>query len=144
MLLATLRTRKRVISLAFSALAVGAVLVIAAQPFAAEFLGRWEVQRAYDSLRLPDGWTQLDPPVMQVPHRGFVLLSAVYRRPNDAFANLATFLDFETTQGWRPIGGAPDLSTTILQGNDLSLAASVIQGAGVVRVELSRTVSTWW
>ena len=135
--------RRRAATVAIAAL-LGAVLVVASQPFAAELLGRWDVQRAHDSLRLPDGWSELDPPVTQVPHRGFVLLSAVYRRHGDSVANLAAFLEFETAQGWQPVGGAPDQSTTILQRNDLSLAAAVIQGAGVVRVELSRTVDTWW
>lgn len=141
--IARVRPRRRVIA-AVVAVAVGAVLVVAAQPFAAELLARWEVQRAHDSLTLPVGWSALGPPVTQVPRRGFVLLSAAYRRPGDGSANLTAFREFETAQGWRVIGGAPDLSTAILQRNDLSLAAAVIQGAGVVRVELSRTVDTWW
>jgi len=126
------------------AVAVGAVLIIAAEPFAAEIVGRFLVQRAYDELRLPDGWSQLDPPFTQVPHRGFVLLSVVYKRPGETVANLAAFVEFETARGWQSAGGAPDLSTAILRSDDLFLTASVIQGAGVVRVELQRTVDTWW
>ncbi len=138
------RKRSRGIWAVGLAIALGVALVVAIQPFAAEILGRWSVQRAYDGLRLPDGWSELDPPVTQVPHRGFLLLSAAYKRPGDAFANLAAFVEFETARGWQPAGGAPDLSTAILRGDNLFLAASVIQGAGVVRVELQRTVETWW
>ncbi|MEA2661576.1 MAG: hypothetical protein QOH08_1148 [Chloroflexota bacterium] len=126
------------------AVVVAAVLVVAIEPYAAEIGGRFQVQRAHDELRLPDGWSELDPPVTQVPHRGSVLLSAVYKRPGDPLANLRAFVEFETTRGWQPAGGAPDLSTTILRRDNLVLAAAVIQGAGVVRVELQRTVDTWW
>lgn len=124
--------------------AIVAVLLFAIEPFGAEIVGQFQVQRAYEELRLPDGWSAPDPPVTQVPHRSFVLLSAAYKRPGDALANLGAFIDFETTRGWQPAGGAPDLSTTILRQDDLFLAASVIDGAGVVRVELQRSVYTLW
>jgi hypothetical protein len=138
------RKRGRAILAVGSAIAVGVILVVAVEPFAAEIVGRWRVQRAFSELRLPDGWSELDPPVTQVPHRGFVLLSAVYKRPGETVANLAAFVELETARGWQSAGGAPDLSTAILRGDDLSLAASVVQGAGVVRVELQSTVATWW
>jgi hypothetical protein len=138
------RRRSRAVWAVALAIAVGAVVVVAAEPFAAQIVGRWRVERAFGELRLPDGWTQLDPPVTQVPHRGFVLLSAVYKRPGASVANLATFVDLETARGWQSAGGAPDLSTAILRSDDLSLAASIIQEAGVVRVELQSTVATWW
>ncbi len=138
------RRRSRGVWAVALAVAVGAVVIVAAEPFAAQIVGRWRVERAFGELRLPDGWSQLDLPVTQVPHRGFVLLSAVYERPAETGANLAAFVEFETARGWQSAGGAPDLSTAILRGDDLSLAASVIQGAGVVRVELQSTVATWW
>jgi hypothetical protein len=125
-------------------IAIVSALIFAIQPFAAELIGRWEVQHAADALRLPDGWTRSDPPVIQVPRRGFVLLSVVYRRPGNGSANLRDFIDLETSEGWRSVGGAPDLSTAVLEKNDLSLGCAVLQSAGVVRVELSRFVATWW
>jgi len=125
-------------------IAIAGALIFAIQPFAAELVGRWEVQQAADALRLPDGWTRSDPPVIQVPRRGSVLLSVVYRRPGNGSANLQDFIDLETSEGWRPAGGAPDLSTAILKKSDLSLGCAVLQNAGVVRVELSRFVDAWW
>ena len=116
----------------------------AVQPFATELEGRREVQQAYESLRLPDGWTVAQPAVVQAPRRGAVLLSAVYRRPGDA-RDLTAFVDVAHSQGWeRTDAGAADLSTAILRKGDVFLAAAVLDKAGVVRVELARSGSSWW
>ncbi len=135
--------RRRIVSLVI-AIGMGSALAFVTQPLIVELVGRWEVQRARDALRLPAGWSQMDPLLVQVPHRGFVLLSVVYKRSGDVFANLTDFLDVEEREGWQPVGGASDFSTVELQMNDLMLGAAVIQGAGVVRIELSRSVNTWW
>ncbi|MCA1825260.1 MAG: hypothetical protein LC640_13645 [Frankia sp.] len=117
----------------------------ATQPFVTELVDRREVQQAYESLRLPDGWTATQPAVVQVPRRGAVLLSAPYRRQDDARANLSSFVDAARSQGWEMTdSGAPDLSTAILRKGDVFLAAAVLDSAGVVRVEVSRVGSVWW
>ncbi len=136
------RWRQRALCVAL-ALMVG-VVIFAAQPLIAEAIGRAQVQQALDSLNLPSAWSRTGPPVIQVPRRGWILLSVVYSRPGDSAANLRDFIDLETSHGWQLVGGASDLTTAILAMNDLELGCGVLQNAGVVRVELARSVDTWW
>lgn len=137
-------TRRRSRTLSVALVLMAGVLIFAAQPVIAEGIGRVQVQHALDSLSVPSAWSRTGPPVVQVPRRGWVLLSVVYTRSGDGTANLRDFIDLETSHGWRQVGGASDLSTALLAMDDLELGCAVLQNAGVVRVELSRSVDTWW
>ncbi len=137
-------TRGRARALSVALVLLAGVLIFAAQPLVTEAIGGARVQQALDSLSLPTGWSRTGPPVIQVPRRGSVLLSVVYTRTGDGTANLRDFIDLETSHGWRHVGGASDLTTAILAMDDLELGCGVLQNAGVVRVELSRSVDAWW
>jgi hypothetical protein len=118
---------------------VALVAIVAAvflQPVISGVVGRWEVQRAYDDLRVPATWTLADPPVMHATERGGVLLSAVYRVQSSAQPG-SELADTARAQGWRVVGGAPDLSTVILQRDELMLSAASLPERKV-RLEVAR------
>jgi len=113
--------------------AAGAVI---AEPHVSALIGRWEVESAFNSLRIPDGWSTRDTPVTHVLSGGSVVLSAVYDAPLDATPS-SRFLALESADGWQVIGGSPDGSTVMLRRGDLTLSLATLAEHSV-RLELAR------
>ncbi len=132
--------RGRASTRALVLLAVGVVfaaaVAVVAQPQISALIGRWEVESAFRSLRVPDGWSMKDAPVEHVLSDGGVLMSAVYDAPLDATPS-SRFLALESADGWEVIGGTPDGSAVLLRRGDLSLSLATLPEHSV-RLELAR------
>jgi hypothetical protein len=126
----------RVFVLLAAGVVLAAALAVIAQPHISALIGRWEVQSALNSLRIPNGWTMTDAPVEHVLADGGVLLSIAYSAPLDASPS-ARFVERESADGWQVFGGAPDGSTVLLRRGDLSLALATLSDH-LVRVEIAR------
>lgn len=118
------------------AIVLAAAVAVIAQPQISALVGHWEVESAFRSLRIPDGWSVKDAPVERMLSDGSVLMTAVYVAPLDATPS-TRFVALESVDGWQVIGGAPDGSTVLLRRGDLSLSLATLP-EHKVRLELAR------
>lgn len=133
-------TRRQAWLLAASlfAIVLGAAVGIASQPAVSHMVGEWRVRQAFEALPVPGDWRRTDLGIRKLDD-GSVVLVATYEVPADRRQALRELVRAAGTRGWEVVGGNVDLSTAVLQREDLQLGLGLATpDLPVIRVELAR------
>lgn len=123
------RRRSLVVTLGLLAVVLGVTLAVVGNPLISSVVGRWQVDRAFEELPIPETWKREDVRV-EVLADGSVVLAAGYRVEAERLDAIRRFVSAATQEGWHLTGGSADFSTATLVRGDLSL------GVGTVRPDL--------
>lgn len=111
------------------------VLGNASWPRISDEYSAWRLERQLEAMPIPQGWTRSNVQRVQMEDGPWIV--AAYRVPVDGASEVRRAADALILDGWMLSGGAPDLSTVVLQRDDLEVGIGTIGlETPIVRVEL--------
>lgn len=131
-------TRGRLPLVLVLAAALGVASALVLEPIVSEQLGRRAVESTFEELVLPSEWQPVGPPNTQTVERGGVLMSRLYSTPGgNPQTQTKRFVELTASKGWEPIGGAPDLTTIVLERDGITLSLVHLPNS-TIRLEAGR------